>query len=119
MNSLLKKVFLAGMLALTGCGKEDALYPHETPILSEQGNHIEIVAADSAITVDQAKALIHHYRANMRGYIGFREGLGQVILKVPWTGRYTNGRAYPIFIIFNEFPDKNDEHFIINDRSAW
>lgn len=109
---------IAVFLALAACGKEETLFPHEPPVLSGNGQDIEIIAADSTITVEQAKALINHYRARMLGYTG-RNNLGQVMVKVPWTGRYTTGRAYPVFVIFNEFPDKNGEHFIINDKGNW
>jgi hypothetical protein len=42
-----------------------------------------------------------------------------VLVKVPWTSRYTHKRAYPVFIIFNELPDRNGERFIINDKGNW
>jgi len=113
-----KALILAGRLALSGYGKAEPLFPHEPPVLSEQGNHIEIVAGDSTISIEQAKALVHHYRARIPGYTGLCK-LGQVLVKVPWTSRYTHKRAYMVFIIFNELPDRNGERFIINDKGNW
>lgn len=112
---IISAIILFAIYAFSYTGKsvddKPEIYPHQNPVVTENGNHLEIVAADDSISVKQGKALITHYRANLTEYTGAKDYLygngifGQVVLRVP------SGRA---FIIYNEFPDLQGNHYIID-----
>lgn len=126
------KTFYVAVISTLGTfyllGYFDAeIYQHTRPIVSDSGSRIDVTAADSLITVEEAKRLIRHCRGTVEGYTGATDYLldkslnGQVVLRIPWTdspntlmGQVMQGkRRYPVFVIYNELPDESGEHYII------